>query len=315
MNDDSTKSKNFHVQNIPSLYIHIPFCRKKCFYCNFISWIPNNKWEIERYMGLLKKELRMWEERDSMEEILTIYIGGGTPSLLNGSLINELLDICGNSKKIKEITVEVNPDSLNEDFLKILSSKVTRISIGVQSFNEKNIEALGRAHTSKEARDSIEMVKKYPFILSVDLLMGIPGQRLEEFEKDLNVLLQYMPHHISIYILQPEEDTKLYRMIKTGRLPEQKDEEIADMYNLLCESMREKGYHHYEISNFALSGYECLHNKNYWEGGFYMGAGISSASYLPIGVFSQEYPLRTKNFSSLKDYMASLENSSINLYF
>ena len=298
MNGDSTK---FEKSGLNSLYIHIPFCRKKCSYCDFCSYVPISEGEIDEYVDILLREFMIWKEKIETRDIKTIYVGGGTPSILKPSLIERILNEWS-STGVVEITVEGNPESINEDFLKALHfSGVNRISIGVQSFKEELLKILGRIHTSSDARRVLEMVKKYPFSLSIDLIFGIPGQNIEDFIYDLNSAMDFYPQHLSAYILQPSEKTEMHALMK-----EVDDEKVAEMFLLLCRFMKEKGFHHYEISNFAVPGHECLHNLNYWKNGFYAGCGISSASHLPSG-FIGEVRMRTRNFSDISSYMDSVK--------
>jgi len=298
MNGDSTK---FEKSGLNSLYIHIPFCRKKCSYCDFCSYVPVSEEEVDEYVDILLREFMIWKEKIETRDIKTIYVGGGTPSILKPSLIERILNEWS-STGVVEITVEGNPESINEDFLKALHfSGVNRISIGVQSFKEELLKILGRIHTSSDARRVLEMVKKYPFSLSIDLIFGIPGQNIEDFIYDLNSAMDFYPQHLSAYILQPSEKTEMHALMK-----EVDDEKVAEMFLLLCRFMKEKGFHHYEISNFAVPGHECLHNLNYWKNGFYAGCGTSSASHLPSG-FLGKNPVRTRNFLSMKSYKDSIK--------
>lgn len=289
---------------IEGLYIHIPFCRRKCLYCDFISWTPYHESEIEEYVELLKAEFLLWKEKFDPTALKTIYIGGGTPSILKPQHIEDIIKEWAHSG-IKEITVEANPESLSEDFLKsLLNAGVTRLSIGVQTLDEKLLKTLGRLHSARRAIEALELAKKYPFSISADLLMGIPGQTTGGFMKDLQAVLEYQPHHLSAYILQPSEKTPIFKKMKMV-----KEEKVCDMYLRLCEIIKERGYLHYEISNFALPRHECLHNLNYWKGKFYAGCGPSASSHLPP-LWTGDLPIRVKNFSGMEEYRNSVMHGS-----
>ncbi len=298
MNDDSIKFEN---SGVIALYVHIPFCRKKCSYCDFCSFVPSSEEEMDDYVEILLREFLLWKERIEKEDIKTIYIGGGTPSVLKPYQLEKILKEWI-STDTKEISVEANPESLNEDFLKCLhDSGVRRISIGVQTFKDELLGLLGRVHSSKDARRAIEMARKYSFSLSVDLIFGIPGQSFQDFVYDVESVMNFSPEHISCYILQPFEKTEMSKLMKKV------DEEIVrEMFLFLCNFAKENGYYHYEISNFAKPGYECLHNLNYWRMGFYAGCGLSSSSHLPSG-FLSKHPVRTSNFSSMEAYINSIK--------
>jgi oxygen-independent coproporphyrinogen-3 oxidase len=298
MNGDSTKFENYRLN---SVYIHIPFCRKKCSYCDFYSHVPVSESEIDDYVEILLREFMIWKEWIDAKEIKTVYVGGGTPSILNPSWIERIINEWNSSNTV-EITVEGNPESINEDLLKSLHfSGANRISIGIQSFKDEFLKILGRVHSSADAKRALEMVKKYPFSLSIDLIYGIPGQNIEDFIYDLNSAMDFSPQHLSAYILQPSEKTEMKKLMK-----DVDEEKVAEKFLLLCQFMKEKGFNHYEISNFAIPGQECIHNFNYWNNGFYAGCGISSASHLPSKFFGKN-PVRTRNFVSMKSYTESIK--------
>lgn len=285
---------------VNSLYIHIPFCKKRCSYCDFCSYVPVEN-ELDKYIEFLMREFLLWKEKVEEKGIKTIYIGGGTPSLLKPIQVEKILNEWANANTL-EISIETNPESLNEDFLNSLYlSGATRISLGVQTFKDEFLKLLGRVHSSSDARRALEMVKKYPFSLSLDLIYGIPGQALDDFFEDLNSAMDFSPEHLSAYILEPSQKTEMDKLMEKVD-----DQLVADMFLLLCRFMRERGYNHYELSNFAKQGYECIHNFNYWKMGFYAGCGASSASYLPSG-FLGKNPVRTKNLSDLKTYFNSIQ--------
>jgi oxygen-independent coproporphyrinogen-3 oxidase len=198
MNGDSTKFENYRLN---SVYIHIPFCRKKCSYCDFYSHVPVSESEIDDYVEILLREFMIWKEWIDAKEIKTVYVGGGTPSILNPSWIERIINEWNSSNTV-EITVEGNPESINEDLLKSLHfSGANRISIGIQSFKDEFLKILGRVHSSADAKRALEMVKKYPFSLSIDLIYGIPGQNIEDFIYDLNSAMDFSPQHLSAYLL------------------------------------------------------------------------------------------------------------------
>lgn len=256
-----------------SVYIHIPFCNTICSYCDFpklYSSVCNKK----KYLKELKKEIL---KKYKNEQIKTIYIGGGTPSILSINELKELLEITNIFSKEKDIefTVECNIESIDETKLKLMKKyNVNRISIGVESFDKKNILFLNRHHNKKEAISKIKLIKKYFDNINIDLMYAIPIENIKTLKKDINLLLKLKIPHISCYSLIIEPHTKLY-----NDNIEYIDEDLDyKMFNLICKKL--KKYHHYEISNFSLLGYESKHNLTYWNNEEYYGFGMGASGYI-----------------------------------
>lgn len=267
---------------INSLYIHIPFCIKKCIYCDFCS-IPYDESLALNYTDAVIGEIEL--VRELAGELETVYIGGGTPTVLpTMSLIrlsNKIKDSFMLSSDV-EITVEVNPGTVDMEKARVLSGAgVNRFSIGVQSFDDNELKFLGRVHGSGDAIKAIAAIR-YAGIrnLSIDLIYGLPGQALNNWYSTIRQAIEIMPEHISTYELTPEKGTPLYEAISRGELEKPNEETIIEMYYHAIGSFADAGYRHYEISNFARPGFECRHNLNYWNRGQYIGVGAGAHSFI-----------------------------------
>ena len=281
-------------------YIHIPFCERKCNYCDFTS-ITSTEQKIDEYIEYLLKELEIYKRKvDIKEKQKTIYFGGGTPSLLSIENLKKILSQFYFDENT-ELTVEVNPKTVDKN--KLIAYKelgINRLSIGIQTFNEEKLKLLGRIHSSEEAINTYKLARNIGFKnMSVDLMFALPNQTLEMLKHDLEKVIELNPEHISIYSLIWEEGTKFYRDLKAGKLQEADNDLEATMYEYIINFLVEKGYIHYEISNFCKPGFQAKHNSIYWENKNYLGIGLSSAGYL-----SNE---RYKNFFNLKDYYKKLD--------
>ncbi len=260
------------------IYVHIPFCKKRCLYCDFFSTTL-----LERrteYVDALLKEIEM-RKNETGEPVRTIYIGGGTPSMLDTVDIFRILRTIG-TEGVEEITMEVNPGDVTERYLSELRQcGVNRLSIGVQSFKDHLLQTLGRRHNAAQAIDAVRMAQKAGFDnISIDLMYALPEQSIGHWIADIQLALKLGVQHISSYGLMYEEGTALTRMRDEGTLsPIDEDTENA-MYDLLCERLQQAGYVHYEVSNFALPGYESKHNSSYWNGTPYVGVGAGAHSYI-----------------------------------
>jgi len=288
------------------LYIHIPFCIKKCLYCDFLS-VSYNESLAKAYTDALCKELAL--KKNLAGELKTIYIGGGTPTILPDECFKQLFTCLKENYSYAasaEITVEANPGTIDESKINmLLSLGVNRISIGVQSFHDNKLKTLGRIHTSEEAMKGIEAVKKSGIKnFSIDLMYGIPGQTLDSWKQTLAKAVEFSPAHISSYELTPEKNTPLYEMINTPEGVKMPDEElILSMYNLAIDYLASKGYEHYEISNFALPQFKCIHNLNYWDRGEYIAAGAGAHSFVK--------GFRSKNTDDIRRYIKDLNKGII----
>ena len=290
------------------LYIHIPFCDRICNYCDFTAFQGANS-KIKEYVEALKKEIELKGNKNFL--IDSIFIGGGTPSFIDGKYIFEILE------KVKEnfivldnieISIETNPKTFDEKKLEYYkSAKINRVSIGVQSFKDVILKELGRNHNSKEAFDSIELVKKFDFDLNLDLIFGYQSQTIEDILYDLEMVKNINPDHISYYGLIIEEKTKFKALQNAGKLDFLDEETERKMYHLIVKKLEEIGLNQYEVSNFAKVGKESVHNKKYWNCKEYLGLGISAHSYLNDERFS--------NTVNLTKYIKELQNGNIPVDF
>ncbi|MDE6022867.1 MAG: radical SAM family heme chaperone HemW [Muribaculaceae bacterium] len=261
------------------LYIHIAYCRKKCLYCDFFS-AGERIADWHRYTDALIAELN--ERIEEMTcPLQTIYVGGGTPSLIPEDDFNRLIDalrpFAGN---VVEFTIEVNPDDVCQEKLELWKrGGVNRISIGIQSFDNQLLSIVGRQHDAKTANDAYNLARQYFDNISIDLMFGLPGQTVKMWENDVEEAIRLKPKHISAYSLMYEPGTALTALRDKGRLEEIPEEESESMFRILIEKLRNAGYDHYEISNFALPGFRSRHNSSYWLQIPYVGIGPSAHSY------------------------------------
>lgn len=277
------------------LYIHIPFCIKKCEYCDFVSFTDCYHREKE-YLDALVEEFKLYEDK----QVDTVYIGGGTPSSLScdGLIflldnIFEYFDVTDNA----EITMEVNPKTADIKKLKTLKlAGVNRLSIGVQSFNDDELEKIGRIHTSRDATNCILDAKFAGFKnISIDLMFGLPNQTLESYRNSLIKAVTSGVNHISAYSLILEEGTPLYDKVKNWEVRLPREDKEAAMYDLTCEILSASGFYQYEVSSYTKPGYESLHNLKYWDCEEYIGCGAAAHSYFRGKRFS--------NHTSIDDYI------------
>jgi oxygen-independent coproporphyrinogen-3 oxidase len=264
------------------IYIHIPFCKQACHYCDF-HFSTNTKLKAQM-LDAIKQELALQQGYLGDTPIKSIYIGGGTPSVLTASEIEGLLDQVKKNYSIPiqtEITLEANPDDIHFDKLLALRSMgINRLSIGVQSFQDGLLKFINRVHDSKKALLSIELAIKAGFEqFNVDLIYGIPGQTDEMWKQDLSTVIQLQIKHISAYCLTIEQNTVFGRWQQQGRLQPLEEEIAARHFELLVGTMQANGYEHYEVSNFCLPGLYAQHNTNYWKKGKYLGVGPGAHSY------------------------------------
>jgi oxygen-independent coproporphyrinogen III oxidase len=259
------------------LYIHVSFCRKKCLYCDFYSAAYTEDL-AKSYTAVILKQIEELNQNFS-----SIYIGGGTPSILSADLLDKLLS--GLKKFIQpgmEFTIEVNPESADEKKLGLFLAKgVNRISIGVQSFDDKKLKSLGRIHSAKQAIEAIELSKKAGFKnISIDMIFGVEGEDLSAWQSELEKAVDCGCQHISCYSLSYEKDTPLFRMREKKAITPLDDDIAAQMYAYAISCLPKMGFKHYEVSNFAKPGFECGHNLNYWNNNPYIGLGPSAVSYV-----------------------------------
>ena len=259
---------------VKSAYIHIPFCNNICSYCDFCKLLYNKNF-VKKYLDALEKEIT----NNYKNEILdTIYVGGGTPSSLSVSELNKLFSIIKIFKLSKEyeFTFEVNIEDITEEKLEILKgNKVNRLSIGIESFNDKYLKYLGRNYTSDIINEKVELAKKYFDNINVDLMYALKNESLDELEKDIDKILTLDIKHISCYSLIIEKNTKLY-IDNTKYISDDLD---SDMYDLIDKKLENK-YHRYEVSNYSITSYESRHNLTYWKNNEYYGFGLGAAGYI-----------------------------------
>lgn len=264
------------------LYVHIPFCVKKCAYCDFNSIVPAEENQIQAYLKALSVDIRLSRVNKEKHIVKSIYFGGGTPSLIKAEYIEQILaDIRNNFdlSKVKEATIEANPESVSLKKLLIYKKcGINRISMGVQSFNDKNLLLLGRAHTSRDVKKAVNLIKKSGLSKSsIDLIYGLPGQTLKGWERELDSFLKAGVSHISFYDLKIEKGTFFYLI--RDNLDTADNDLQTRMYKLGCANLEKAGFSHYEISSFALKGQESLHNSIYWRNEEYIGLGAGAHSY------------------------------------
>ena len=276
-----------------SLYIHIPFCRQKCPYCNFHS-VPYEPGIASDYVGALLAQIEK-----AAKPFSTIYIGGGTPTVLGAGLLGRLLGgLSGQGRFLSEFTVEANPESLSRDTARLfLESGVNRVSVGVQSFSDSKLKKLGRIHNAEAAQSAIRLLSASGFKnISLGLMFGLCGESLDDWMLDLEKAAASGVAHISCYALTYEKGTPFFNAAqdKSAGLPE--EEAVVEMYERAVDYLAQRGFRQYEISNFARDDYACSHNLNYWENGPYIGLGASAVSYIN--------GRRQENVSDIKEYIS-----------
>lgn len=288
------------------IYIHIPFCAKKCYYCDFVSY-PNMEEKQKEYVEALKKEIKSYDLQNY--NITTIYIGGGTPSYIESKYIVEVLEyikskLNANETKFEnmEITIEVNPGTVTKE--KLLDYKkvgINRLSIGLQSTNDRLLKQIGRIHKYQDFLQTYNLARNVGFTnINIDLMLGLPNQSIKDLKESIEKVISLQPEHISIYSLIVEEGTKLYKQIENGELHLPEEELERKMYWYTKSKLELAGYKHYEISNYAKPKRESKHNSNCWEQKQYIGIGASAHSYLDN--------IRYCNVSNLKEYISNMEN-------
>lgn len=289
------------------LYLHIPFCRRKCPYCAFVSrevpaGVPGD------YVELLLEEMRLARAETSGNAPLdSLYLGGGTPSLLTPGQVARLLDRATDlfgAVGRPEITIEANPGTVDRDLLAgFRAAGINRLSLGIQSFDDRMLSALGRLHSSQQARDALEAARRAGFDnIGIDLIHALPGQTAPMWRSDLEQALRLAPEHISVYGLTIEEGTSFALLDADGKLPREDDDGAADMFEMAGDLLAAGGYEHYEIANHALPGRRARHNSGYWRREGYLGLGAGAHSFLR----GDGYGVRFSNPAKLEDYAAAI---------
>ena len=298
------------------LYIHVPFCIKKCAYCDFLS-APAGEEERQRYVETMIKEIQGYRKKYQEYCVTTIFVGGGTPSVLSGEQIKEVFNALRASFVIDtqaEITIEVNPGTVTEEKVEAwMQAGVNRISIGLQSVNDEELQMLGRMHTYKDFLNTYHLLRDKGFNnLNIDLISAIPGQTLESWKKTLSTVAELEPEHISAYSLIVEEGTPFYTIYGEGGadgnlesmvqpLPDEETERF--IYEETETILQKYGYDRYEISNYAKPGYACRHNEGYWRRVNYLGVGLGASSLIENQRF--------QNFSTYDAYMDAIQNQKL----
>ena len=279
------------------LYLHIPFCLQKCNYCDFLSFGDSDNHKQTAYIRALRREIEHYGVHyNNKYYVDTIFVGGGTPSILGERLISDLLQSVKDNFSIQdgaEITIESNPKTLNEKKLnKYLELGFNRLSIGAQSFHDQLLNRLGRAHNAKDFFENYELARNCGFQnINIDLMFAIPGQTFELWEDTIQRAAELGPEHLSFYGLQIEEGTPFYRMLNDGSLKAADEDLDRTMYRFALQTIKNTGYHHYEISNAAKAGFECRHNLKYWSMDDYLGLGLGAHSFVNGIRFSNETDL------------------------
>jgi oxygen-independent coproporphyrinogen-3 oxidase len=268
------------------IYLHIPFCRSRCSYCDFATDVFKSDEMVERYVAALVREIRESKIQNpkSKIEIDTIYFGGGTPSLLSPKQLEKILDAIHQKFVVLpeiELTMEMNPATVTLETLKEYKSLgVNRASFGAQTFDDTELKRLGRRHTAQDVRETIELLRRADFEnVSFDLIAGLPRQTLRDWERNLDEALSLAPEHLSLYLLEIHEGTPLAEQIRTKRQPAPDEDLAGEMYELMIEKTHDAGYRQYEISNFSLPDFESRHNSKYWLCEPVFAFGVSAHSF------------------------------------
>jgi len=286
------------------LYIHIPFCARKCIYCDFLS-IPYDEPLSQHYTDALCRELEL--KKDLIGMLKTVFFGGGTPTILSEKCFDDIFGLIRKNYTLApsaEITVEANPGTLTKRKIdSLVSHGINRISLGVQSFQDEELKTLGRIHDADEAIRSAEMIRAAGIEnISLDLIYAIPGQSMQTWKHSLEQAVLLSPQHISAYELTPEPKTPLKRSLDSGEIEMPGEELILDMADLTIDRLAASGFEQYEISNYAQPGYRCVHNMNYWDRGDYHAAGAGADGFIR--------GFRTRNTSGITEYLEKLSSNT-----
>jgi putative oxygen-independent coproporphyrinogen III oxidase len=287
------------------IYLHIPFCKRRCIYCDFFSTTQSER--KAEYVRALCRELEMRKEYLDKEPIETIYLGGGTPSQLEKKDFEDIFSYIYKAYPVTsdaEITLEANPDDLTPEYIAMLRTlPFNRLSMGIQTFQEPILKLLQRRHTARQAIEAFQECRKAGFQnISIDLMYGLPGETSASWEQDLQQALSLHPEHISAYHLIYEEGTALWKLREQHKVEEVDEDLSVSLFSALIDRLTTAGYDHYEISNFCLPGFHSRHNSSYWTGKKYLGCGPSAHSYDGIS--------RQWNIASLDKYIAGITNDS-----
>jgi len=267
------------------VYIHWPYCKKRCSYCNFNKYVVDRV-DHDRMISCLVREWRTCSQRLNVDSVDTIFFGGGTPSLMRPDDIQHIVRNINDADKSIEISLECNPADVMDSLGPIWQAGINRVSLGIQSLDDRTLELYNRDHSAAQARQSLEACLRYfqPSQVSVDLIFGAPGHTVQSWLADLEFIIQSGIHHVSTYQLTVERGTRLHKQVSNGELVLPSEEEMADMYTEGVKLLQHHGLHRYEISNFARAGAESVHNSAYWSGNQYIGLGPGSHSRVNFGL-------------------------------
>ena len=267
------------------LYLHFPFCISKCPYCDFNSYQLKEDNQISSYISALYQEITAYSQKLKKSNIKTIYLGGGTPTILSGVQIYNILEFCKDKftiDKDAEITIEANPGTLDGEKIKLLlESGINRLSLGAQSFNNIFLEKLGRIHNTQDIVDSYSLAREIGFSnINIDIMFALPDQTTEDLQVTLKKAVSLKPDHLSLYNLTIKPGTEYYKKYKRGKLKLPTEDEEVDMYNRVINYLEESGFEHYEIANFARPYKRSMHNQIYWQNKPYLGIGAGAYSFI-----------------------------------
>lgn len=290
------------------LYLHFPFCLSKCPYCDFNSYPLRDDYQLSSYISALYSEIAIYSKKLKNITMKTIYLGGGTPTILSGDLIYNILNFCKNSFKIDknaEITIEANPGTLDKKKIKRLNEAgINRLSLGAQSFNDYLLKKLGRIHTAPDIVDSYYKARESGFDnINLDIMFALPDQTLIDFQNTMKKAISLKPDHLSLYNLTIEKGTIFFESYKEGKLNLPTKDEEYDMYSWAINFLEKNGFEHYEISNFARPSKRSIHNQIYWYNQSYLGIGAGAYSFIN--------GYRYMNFKDPSRYIKEVENGKL----
>lgn len=292
------------MNQLAGIYLHIPFCETRCHYCNFAT----GGYESElarRYVAAMREEINSAETKPEMQSVDSIYFGGGTPTTLSVEQLSGIIELCREKFDVgpnSEITSEANPGTISQEFLEGLrAAGINRLSFGVQSFDDGELQMIGRSHSSEEARQAVRTARAAGFTnISIDLIAGLPEQKMTTWRRNLEEAFALEPDHLSVYLLELYKDAPLLHRINRGELHAIDDELTVEMYFALKDEAERHGFDHYEISNWTRPGFESRHNLKYWTGAPYWAFGVSAAGY--------DGAKRWSNTRNIHEYLSKIES-------
>jgi oxygen-independent coproporphyrinogen-3 oxidase len=292
------------MNQLSGIYIHIPFCETRCHYCNFATGGYESE-TARRYVAAILAEIERAKVTPSMRAVDSIYFGGGTPTTLTVGQLGGIIELCRDKFDVApnaELTSEANPGTISQEFLEGLrATGINRLSFGVQSFDDGELQMIGRSHSSEEAREAVRRARAAGFTnVSIDLIAGLPEQKMETWRRNLEEAFALEPDHLSVYLLELYKDAPLLHRINRGELHAIEDELTVEMYFALKDEAERHGFDHYEISNWSKPGFESRHNLKYWTGAPYWAFGVSAAGY--------DGERRWSNTRNIHEYLTKIES-------